>query len=274
MVQPTIKEEYSLTGFPQRRPYKLNWELTIGDVRKESHLRSFYFHKMREGSSDLGNFITTRFSCLTKWPFFKCQRRGISIGGEDKLNSRRFDIINFTLSTGHGKDAEFHQAYFYHGPGYAEYVLIASTKSLQDDKKLFPYELTQTRPISVSANKTKFPSPREVGRVFLSENQFYPATQASPPKKVIKVNGNFFVPFDFSQYTEKEEPVRELFRRFDRLYTYFKAEFRKRTFLATRPGIINELLWPRFKELIYFSLENKLIQFPELKITKPETNVT
>ena len=265
MANPEKRINFSMTGIPQRRPYELNWGLAIGDVHKENHLRSFYFRRIREGPAALGNFVTTRFSCLTKWHSFKGMRRGISIGGEDNLNLRRLEVINFTLSTGYGKNVGSHQAYFYHSPGYAEYLVSVTPDNPTD----IPYYICRDRSIP----KTAYPSLREVGRLLLSENQLCKTTQNKPlPKpKVREVLGHFFLPFNSSQYPEKEEPLRELFSRFDRLYASFRTEFKKRRFLSTKPKIIDDLLWPQFEDIIEFSLESKLIQFPEPKIITPSS---
>jgi len=267
MVQPPIIVEYRCKGIPQKRPYELSWELAIGNIREENHKRTFYFHRTREGPDDTGNFVTTRISCLTEWRSSKGRRRAIRIAGIDRLNSKRLDSIHFSLIEGYGKDFKNYQADFYGGPRHAEYLLYHRKAFKESPILPLPLPLSELG-ISLRVSKKAFPPPQEVGRLFMNcEDSFFKATQANPPKIVRKVIADVFVPFNSTQYSEKEEPLRRLFIRADRLYSFLRYEFKKRAFLAKKPRAIDDILWPQFKKLIDFSLENLLIQFPEPQTT-------
>ncbi len=269
MAKPILNLAYSYRGSPQKRPYVLSWTLSWGKIRDKNHLRTYLYQRMREGSyKPRGDFVTNQFSCITQWPSFKGVERIVLISGDDKFNSRRLDMIHFVVSVGSGKNLVSCRANFYHGRGYPRYLLRNHSTQTPLEDIIAPEDFVKPE----NGAKLKYFGQREVGRLFENETQLEKSTKDNPAGKSIKIGNYFFVPFDSSQYSEREEPAKELFRKFNELYRDFRTRFAQGEFLGTQPKIIHELLGPRFRELIRLSLKNKLIYFPEPKITLPAEN--
>jgi hypothetical protein len=237
-----LKIEYLCTGNPGKRPFELNWYASIGDVReKRPFQRSFHYQRVREGP-DADNSqcsIATHLGCSTRWKPKDNQRAFFTLGAEDKLGSLHLDKIHIHLQYASRKTHNFvnQKVGFYYGPGYVEYCRPHSSST--------PQTPGSTAPI---------PSRDEFGRYLEGQNEVAEYANVHKGAEGIWAYNTFFV-------QEANPAIAELFTQFDKFYTEFRKLFKTGEMPTCSEKFINQTIWPRFKSIMDFSIESRLVSW-------------